>query len=172
MIEIEAYTTAPLICLALQNQPVQIARKHFEHLNLNFADKGNLMGEVDLFIGSDSYWRFVTGKVKLCDSEGLVAVNTLFGWVLSGWIGVKSEELVTTNLHSTHVLFSRDILGYEISVSKFWDLEVLGISEKETPCYNHSKISENRYKVSLPFKQNHPLIQDHFELSKKKIRSS
>ena len=57
--------------------------------------------------------------------------------MLSGFIGVKSEELDTTNLHSTHVLFSRDIAGYENSFSRFWDLEVLGISEKETPCYNH-----------------------------------
>ena len=33
--------------------------------------------------------------------------------------GVKSEELETTNLHSTHVLFSRDIAGYENSVRRF-----------------------------------------------------
>ena len=74
----------PLICLSLQYQPLQIARKHFKHLNLNFADKGNLDGEIDLLIGSDNYWRFLTGEVKLCDREGLVAVNSLFGWVLSG----------------------------------------------------------------------------------------
>ena len=91
-------------------------------------------GEIDVLIGSDNYWRFLKGEVKLCDREGLVAVNSLFGWALSGSIRVKSEELETTNLHSTHVLSSRDIAGYENSVSKFWDLEVLGISEKETPC--------------------------------------
>ena len=111
-------------------------------------------GETDLLIGSDNYWRFLTGEVKLCDREGLVAVNSLFRWVLSGSIGVKSEELETTNLHLTHVLFSRDIAGYENSVGRFWDLEVLGISEKETPCYNHyikdiRKNSENRYEVAI-----------------------
>ena len=89
--------------------------------------------------------------------------------------GVKSEELETTNLHSTHVLFSRDIAGYENSVRRFWDLKVLGIPEKETPCYNHyiediRKNSENTYEVSLSFKENHPLIHDHFELSKKRLR--
>ena len=36
---------------------------------------GNLDGEIDLLIGSDNYWRFFTGEVKLCDREGLVAVN-------------------------------------------------------------------------------------------------
>ena len=124
LIETEAYTS-PLICLPLQNQPLQIARKHFKHLNLNFGDKGNLDGEIDLLICSTKYWQFLTGEVKLCDREGLVAVNSLFGSVLSGSIGVKSEELETTNLHSTHVLFSGDIAGYQNSFSRFWDLEVL-----------------------------------------------
>ena len=111
-------------------------------------------GETDLLIGSDNYWRFLTGEVKVCDREGLVAVNSLFRWVLSGSIGVKSEELETTNLHLTQFLFSRDIAGYENSVGRFWDLEVLGISEKETPCYNHyiediRKNPENRYEVAI-----------------------
>ena len=88
-----------------------------------------------------------------------MAVNSLFGWVLSGSIGVKSEKLETTNLHSTHVLFSRDIAGHENSVRRFWDLEILGNSEKDTPCYDHyiediRKNSENRYEVSLSFKEN------------------
>ena len=48
----------------------------------------------------------------------------------------------------------------------------MGISEKETPRYNRyiediRENSESRYEVSLPFKENHPLIHDHFELSKK-----
>ena len=55
-------------------------------------DKGNLDGEIDLLIGSDNYLRFLTSEVKLCDRESLVAVNSLFGWVLSGSIVVKSEE--------------------------------------------------------------------------------
>ena len=53
-------------------------------------------------------------------------------------------------------------------------MEVLGISEKETLCYNHyiediCKNSENRYGVSLPFKQSHSLIHNHFELSKRRL---
>ena len=50
----------------------------------------------------------------------------------------------------------------------------MAISEKETPCYNHyiediHKNAENRYEVCLPFKENHPLIHDHFEPSKKRL---
>ena len=76
--------------------------------------------------------------------------------MLSGSIGVKSEELETKNLHSTHVLFSRDIAGYESSVSRFWDLEVI--------LRIFAKIL-NTYEVLLPFKKNHTLIHDHFEFS-------
>ena len=42
-----------------------------------------------------------------------MAVNPLFGMVLSGSIGFKSEKLEITNLHSIHVMFSRDIAGCE-----------------------------------------------------------
>ena len=55
------------------------------------------------------------GEINLCDRGGLVAVNSLFVCVLSG---VKSEELETANLHSMHLLFSRDIPGHESSVSR------------------------------------------------------
>ena len=130
LIETEAYNT-PLIGFPLQNQPLQAAQKHFEHLNLNFADEGNLDGEIHLLIGFGNYWRFLAGEVRFCDREGLVAVNSLFGWMLSGSIKVKSEELVTRNLHLTHVLFSRDIVGYEkINEFRFKDADVLEIKNR------------------------------------------
>ena len=92
----------------------------------------------------------------------------------SGSIGVKSEELETITLHSTHVLFSKDIVDYKNSVNEFWNFEVLEISEKETPCYNHYledffKKSENSYTVFQLFTKNHPLMHDHCELNKKRL---
>ena len=58
LIKTIAYTD-PLICLPLQNQPLQIAQKRSEHLNLYFAGNGNLDGEIDLLIGSDDYRCFL-----------------------------------------------------------------------------------------------------------------
>ena len=91
--------------------------KQFEHLNLNFVDKGNKDGHINFLIGSDNYWFYVTGKVKLCDRETLVAVNSLSGCVLSGSIWFKSEKSVTKSLCWTHVLFYRDIVDYEKIIS-------------------------------------------------------
>ena len=71
----------------------------------------------------------LTGEIKFCDSEGLVAVNSLFKWMLCGSIGVELEDLATTSLHSIHVLFSWDIVGYE---SLFKDADVLEIKNRST----------------------------------------
>ena len=71
-----------------------------------------------------------------------MAVNSLLGYALSGSIAVKSEELETTNLHLTHVLLSRDIAGYENSVSRFSEIRTLlmadaflSLSENKTQYY-------------------------------------
>ena len=64
-------------------------------------DKGNLDEHMDFLIGSDNYWFYLNREVKLWDRKTLVAVNYLFGCVLSGSIWFKSEELVTKNLRWT-----------------------------------------------------------------------
>ena len=60
----EAYSIS-FICLPIKNQPVKFAQQNYEHLkNLNFADSGSGSGEIDLLIGSDCLWDFVSGQVK------------------------------------------------------------------------------------------------------------
>ena len=34
---------------------------------------------IDMLIGSDIYWDFVTGETKHCPGENLVVVNSIFG---------------------------------------------------------------------------------------------
>ena len=41
------------------------------------------MCEVDLLIGSDFYWDFVSGEMRRGD-KGPVAAKTTLGWILSG----------------------------------------------------------------------------------------
>ena len=55
--------------------------------------------------------------------------------MLCGSIGVESEDLVTTSLHSIHVLFSWDVVGYEkinSNESLFKDADVLEIKNRST----------------------------------------
>ena len=39
--------------------------------------------DIDILIGADLYWKLVTGKTHLLPG-GPIAVETIFGWVLSG----------------------------------------------------------------------------------------
>ena len=77
-IETKADVT-PLICLPIKNQPLNLAKKHFEKYNVNFADQGHLGDEKDLLIGMD-YWTFMTGKIQqLHEFRNLVMLESVFG---------------------------------------------------------------------------------------------
>ena len=70
--------------------------------------------------------------------------------------------------------------GYESSdkyleriVSNFWDLERLGISQDENSVIanfqDNLQSIDGRYEVTLPWKQEHPLLPDNFTLSQKRL---
>ena len=76
----------PLICDPLQSQSIVHASVTHTHLKgLKLADYST--GEddilVDKLVGSDQYWQLVSGKV-LRGEDGLTAIQTKLGWVLSG----------------------------------------------------------------------------------------
>ena len=58
-IETKVYVTR-FICLPVKNHPLNLAKKHFENYNVNFADMGHLGDKTDLLIGIDYYWMFMT----------------------------------------------------------------------------------------------------------------
>ena len=78
----------PLICSPIQNQAIQFAVESYDHLShIELADSmkfsQNLGMDVDLLIGSDFYWNFLTGEIRRGE-VGPVAMKTKVGWVLSG----------------------------------------------------------------------------------------
>ena len=76
----------PFICSPLCNQKIDLAKETYEHLiSLPLADCDDGMSqlEIDVLIGADYYWRFVTQNMVKC-VNGPVAIETMFGWVLSG----------------------------------------------------------------------------------------
>ena len=63
-----------------------ISKEKFHETELVDEDSENY---IDFLIGSDLYWRFVTGNiVNSGESGGFVAVETTFGWILSHCVGV------------------------------------------------------------------------------------
>ena len=133
------------ICLPISNHPVKYAKNNFEFLkNLNLADSGTMEE-----IGSDFYRSLVTGKVKMDKTGEPVAIETKFGWVLNGPLNEKSSQCHVTVVSETktHVLnlcFEPIKISdlpktesLENDLKKLWDLETLGIIQKEKSMHDH-----------------------------------
>jgi len=67
----------------------------------DFAESSDVL-EIDVLIGSDSYWDLVTGQVIRGDS-GPTAIHTKVGWILSGPTD-HMEVAVNLTLTSAHTL--------------------------------------------------------------------
>ena len=93
---------------------------------------------VNVLIGSDFYYKFVTSRVIVgCYGNKLSAVSSKFGWVLSGPLQCgdeQSESSVGTFLKSVQ---GADTLSEK--VESFWNLESLGIRIEMPLCSRISK---------------------------------
>jgi len=115
--------------------------------------------EIDVLIGLDFYYSFVTRDVVGGGSSKPVAVRTTLGWVFCGPTGGHDQECTV----SMNVQISVEEQLNE-TLQNFWDLESIGIRPaessistthaedvilkkfKETLTYH-----EGRYEVSLPW---------------------
>ena len=163
----------------MKNQFVSNASKTYPHLtNLHLAySSGQHDAEVDILIGSDHYWKIVTGKSKKGES-GPTAIQTKLGWVFSGPTGEGSPNVIyTSNLATIHTLkcaseeveCKNDALVQELK--KFWDLETLGIQPQcvYEEFVESIKCKDNYYEVNLPWKPDHAELPDNYDLSKKRL---
>ena len=147
-IEIPVICT-PIFCPSISEQDLH------QFKGLKFANnyKTNQRITIDILMGMDLYWSFV--KSTKIGSDNFVAVETLFGWILSGSPSEahvndpsSSVSLLCFNSHSDDVLH------------KFWDLESVGVTDNvnDTPhpvlsqFENTISFDKGRYKVSLPWK--------------------
>ena len=104
----------------------------------------------------------------------MVAVETKFAWVLYGCVDVggKTQSINFESSATNDVQIGGENDELESQVKRFWELESLGINKYEQSFYEEylntiCRNEYNRYEVRLPFKENHPLIHDNFELCKR-----
>lgn len=169
----------PTICHPLTSQPISHSRERYDHLKrLDLADAANITDklDVDVLIGSDLYWSLVTGRV-VRGKDGPTAIHTKVGWVLSGPTSGR-ESVVNLTLTSTHTL-KIEACSIEAALDDrlklFWELESLGITEVETSVYDkfvqQIRFDGRRYEVTLPWKEHHPHLPDHFDLCRRRLHS-
>ena len=107
----------------------------------------------------------------------MVAVETIkFGWILSGCVGVsgKTKSVNFVSSATSEARIGEENEELESQAKRFWELESLGINKYEQSFYEEylntiCRNEYNRYEVRLPFKENHPLIHDNFELCKRRL---
>ena len=177
---IKAYTI-PIVCSPLSDQSIGLAKKSYPHLrNLPLADfaTGQEDLSVDILLGSDHYWSVVLGHT-VRGERGPTALLTRFGYVLSGPVDVVCQRTNVNQVSSSHVMkvshapCEDEVLRSDLK--RFWDYETLGIKQDEPSVYDkfteEITTKDDRYEVSLPFKENHEIIPDNFSVSEQRLGS-
>ena len=180
-IYVNAYVT-PVVCAALRNQPIEFAASSYAHLEslplAHFPVEGEEDLSIDILIGSNYYWLFLSGmSIRREDHRnGPVALDSRLGWILSGPVGGNSSvSSIPMNLVQTHAMqVDTKEMTLEKQLSKFWELESLGISPQENSVYETFKdgieFVDGRYQLRLPCKQDHPLLPDNFTLAQRRLQ--
>ncbi|XP_064650056.1 uncharacterized protein LOC135501732 [Lineus longissimus] len=118
---------------------------------------------IDIVLGLDHYWNVMKSGLERLPG-GLVLQESVFGWILSGsWCEANSDG--HSHSDSSPQLISHQLvcLSDMPDISKFWNLEVIGVSgSNEKPDlsrdpviqrFNNSvTLVEGRYEVRLPWK--------------------
>ena len=172
----------PTICEPLLYQPITVSIESYDQLmSLDLADSADVNSRlpVDVLIGCDHYWEFVTGSI--CRNErGPTAIHTKLGWVLSGPTSTPIIERTSSCTVTTHSLRAdsqptcTETAQLSEQLRSFWELESLGIVEEEKTLYDEFaatiRFQDGRYKVPLPWKEFHEPLGDNYQLCEKRLR--
>ena len=128
---------------------------------------------IDLLIGADTYWEFLTGETQRDKSCSLVAQKSIFGYLVSGPLMNDSSLKQVNPTHVMKIVWNQDNFLNE-KIDKFWDLDTIGIKENETSVYDRFisdiKFENSRYSVSLPSKENRVILRDNYQLSLNRLK--
>lgn len=154
----------PYICPS--RSPNAVLPLEFQKLNLAFSPvSGQTVSNVDILIGMDQYWSFMTNESKH-SGDGYCAMKSLFGWTISGCSSVNTmvisgkPEVEKSLENNIEQVFNSDFSflgGDDDNNDAAYLLRDLTFN-KET----------NRYVCKLPWKQN-MFLNDHFNLCEKRL---
>lgn len=130
---------------------------------------------IDILIGADLYNEIILEGVRKGNSGEPVAQETIFGWVLSGPTSLHSKPRnIITVQHCT------PSLSLEQELRKFWEIEEVPcqrlLSPEEQQCeehfrQTHSRRSDGRYVVRLPFRDSPITIGESRSIAERQLAS-
>ncbi|XP_044594851.1 uncharacterized protein LOC123272215 [Cotesia glomerata] len=114
-------------------------------------------GPIDVIIGANYYGQVITGEIIRCEAPGLLAKNTIFGWIILGPV----QANLTTPPRAHHAVSNQHDQDLQDLLSRFWLQEEVmsnhsrSLSPDEEACEahfkdTHSRDSSGRYIVRLP----------------------
>ena len=178
-IKITALVT-PVICppLSAKVKSLQIPP---ELQGLKLADPSHASEnlKVDIIIGNDYYGQLITGKVIKTQNEALIAMESKFGWLLSGPIykGKNGQSNLTTLCQKAGIMPVEDE-KLDNLLTKFWEINQIPEENKqdeeiirkvqETIWFNEAT---GRYNVKLPWKLKKHDLPANYNLSKSRLSS-
>lgn len=185
----------PKICTQISRHPVKLKDKMKFQRTFKLADtlpNGRETSTIDILIGSDYYNDIMTGERKVI-REGLFALNSKFGWVISGRTRTNTEKPTESSLFvMTHTSSSipSDIheftetdkpLPLPPNLEDFWNLETIGIKPDEPnntdeiviEMFKATVMKEGRrYFVRWPWRdEKNDTLSENYELSLGRLKS-
>ena len=158
---------------SIKNEHIERVSNDYPYLqNLVFSDCSSHEDylEIDLLIGSDYLWQFHEGEVIRGGQEEPVAVKTSLGWVISG--PLKGEQLNSISecnfvgyVSEPTSLSRRAKIELEDNLSRLWDLDTIGIREKDDVhmhTIDNIQFNGERYSVGLPWKVGHDPVPSNY----------
>ena len=138
----------PIVCVPLHRKRIpQDILKSFNGIEFVENYSQNETKSVDILIGLDYYWKLVkpdSGVLR----KGMVALNTVFGWLLSGSFG-NGKSPCSTLSHPLLCIQDSDF-------RRIWDVNVPADDDSVEHLLDNFKskikFKEGRYEVSLPWK--------------------
>jgi len=148
----------PRICQPLVRPVVpHSVLNSFSHVELADDYHHDSLIEIDILIGLDFYWTLIS-PIDAFQRNSVVAMKSVFGYVLCG----KLHESTHSSMYSAPQLLCISSVS-DSDLSKFWDLETVGIKSKElVESYSDTRVLRefestvqfvnDRYEVALPWK--------------------
>ena len=166
----------PMICSTLPSIMKVDKYAHLSSLELADCPGDTGIDAIDVLVGSDYYWNFVTGETCR-GTDGPVAIRSRLGWLLSGAVDSSHGGANTcTHLILTNGPYCIPEVQDPIQevLRKFWEIESIGIvetSHNSTKNFlSHIQFQDGRYEVSLPWQEGHFELPTHYSLSLNRLQ--
>ena len=177
-IKIKALVT-PIICPLLSVMKKLKIPPELKGLKLADRLQSSENLDVDIIIGNDYYGQLITGKIIKTENKALIAIESKFGWLLSGPVQNESNHENDLNTLCQRI----EIMPVQESkldnlLTKFWEISKIteesdkndDITRKFQKTIRFNKAT-GRYNVRLPWKVNKHDLPTNFILSKRRLNS-